>query len=276
MTHNQPNPHQSWTLVTGASGGIGLAYCEELAKKQQPVILVARNENKLKEVSDQLRIQYGIATKVIAADLATPEGINKVIMQTKGLEISTLINNAGKEESGNFLSLAPQDMLSSIALNCSAPLLLTHHFAEEMANRGTGNILFVSSIVAFQGVPLIANYAATKSYLLTFAEGLALELQPKGVNISIAAPGFTNTNLAAEMDFSSTPIKPLEAEYVARYTLNKLGKKRIIIPGFMNKMLFVLGKRLQSRAFNSRVFGQVFKTVLKKKLALEKSSEVPS
>ncbi len=276
MTHNQAHNRQSWALVTGASGGIGLAYSEELAKKHQAIILVARNESKLKEVSDQLRNQYGVPTKVIAADLSTPEGINKVIQQTQGLNISTLINNAGKEESGNFLELAPEDMLSSIALNCSAPLLLTHHFANEMANRGAGNILFVSSIVAFQGVPLIANYAATKSYVLTFAEGLALEMAPKGVNISIAAPGFTNTNLAAEMDFSSTPIKPLEAEYVARYTLDKLGKKRIIIPGFINKLLFVLGKRLQSRAFNSLAFGKVFNTVLKKKLALEKSTEVPS
>jgi len=269
MTHNQPTNRQSWVLVTGASGGIGLAYCEELAKKQQAIILVARNEKKLKEVSDQLRIQYEVPTKIIAADLSTPQGIEKVIQQTQGLTISTLINNAGKEESGNFLNLAPQDMLSSIALNCSAPLLLTHHFANKMVKRGTGNILFVSSIVAFQGVPLIANYAATKAYLLTFAEGLALELAPKGVNISIAAPGFTNTNLAAQMDFTSTPIKPLEANYVAQYTLNKLGKKRIIIPGFINKLLFVLGKRLQSRAFNSRAFGLVFKTVLGKKLAQE-------
>ena len=269
MTHNQAHHRQSWALVTGASSGIGLAYSEELAKQQQAVILVARNEAKLEEVSEKLRIQYDVPTKVITADLATPEGIKKVIQHTQGLNISTLINNAGKEESGNFLSLAPSDMLSSIALNCSAPLLLSHHFANKMAKRGTGNLLFVSSIVAFQGVPLIANYAATKSYLLTFAEGLARELAPKGVNISIAAPGFTNTNLAAQMDFSSTPIKPLEAAYVARYTLNKLGKKRIIIPGFINKVLYFLGKYLQPRAVNSLAFGRVFKMVLGKKLALE-------
>ena len=272
MTHNQAHNRQSWALVTGASGGIGLAYCEELAKQQQAIILVARNENKLKEVSDQLRIQYDVPTKVIAADLSTPEGIEKVIQHTQGLNISTLINNAGKEESGNFLNLAPQDMLSSIALNCSAPLLLTHHFANEMAKQGTGNILFISSIVAFQGVPLIANYAGTKSYLLTFAEGLARELAPKGVKVSIAAPGFTNTNLAAEMDFSSTPIKPLDATYVARYTLERLGKKRIIIPGFINKVLYFLGKYLQPRAMNSLAFGRVFKMVLGKKLALEKAA----
>ena len=271
MTHQPANSSQSWALVTGASGGIGLAYSEELAKKGQPIILVARNEKKLEEVGQRLAIQYGVNTKIIAADLSTTEGIDRVLAETQGLTITTLINNAGKEESGNFLSLAPQDMLSSIALNCSAPLLLTHHFANKMAQNGGGNILFLSSIVAFQGVPLIANYAATKSYLLTFAEGLAMELKSKGVNISIAAPGFTNTNLAADMDFSSTPIKPLEAAYVARYTLERLGKKRIIIPGFINKVLYFLGKYLQPRAMNSRVFGRVFNMVLSKKMALEKA-----
>jgi len=256
----------TWTLVTGASGGIGLAYATELAKKNQPVILVARNEQKLIQVSEQFKQQYGVATKIVAADLSYQEGINQLIRETEDLTVRVLINNAGKEESGNFLTLSTHEMLSSIALNCSAPMLLTHYFAKKMAQQGGGKILFLTSIVAFQGVPLIANYAATKAYLLTFAEGIASELESQGVKISIAAPGFTKSNLAPDQSFEGTPFKPLEAEYVAAYTLNKLGKQRLIIPGGINKVLFYLGKYLQSRQRNSQAFGKVFKMVLKDKL----------
>ncbi|WP_432472840.1 SDR family NAD(P)-dependent oxidoreductase [Amphritea sp. HPY] len=274
MTYSDENKSNSWALVTGSSGGIGLAFAEELAKKKKSIILVARNENRLVELSKKISQQYGVATKTVAADLSSLEGVNHLISETKELKVNLLINNAGKEESGSFLTLPPAEMLSSIALNCSAPLLLTHHLANKMASQGGGQILFISSIVAFQGVPLIANYAATKSYLLTFAEGIALELESQGVKISIAAPGFTKTNLAPHQNFESTPFKPLDAEFVAHYTLNKLGKRRLIIPGFINKVLFYLGKYLQSRRKNSQAFGKVFRLVLRDELAITDTAKV--
>jgi len=271
MTHN--TNETEWTLVTGASGGIGLAYVKELAKKKHALILVARNESKLDKISEEITKVYGVPTQVISADLSSVNGIEKIINETRGLNVTTLINNAGKEESGHFLNLSTQDMLSSIALNCSAPMLLTHHFSERMVKNGSGEILFVGSIVGFQGVPLIANYAATKSYLIAFAEGIASELKPKGVNVSIAAPGFTNTDLASEMDFSKTPITPLEASFVAKYTLDRLGKQRIIIPGFINKFLYFSGKFIQPRKMNTFAFGRVFNKVLQTKLNKEKAVE---
>lgn len=274
MTYSDENKGNSWVLVTGASGGIGLAYAEELAKKKQQIILVARNEKRLVELSKKISKQYGVTTKTVAADLSSLDGVNQLIRETGELKVDVLINNAGKEESGSFLTLPTDEMLSSIALNCSAPLLLTHHFANKMASQGGGQILFISSIVAFQGVPLIANYAATKSYLLTFAEGIALELESQGVKISIAAPGFTKSNLAPHQNFENTPFKPLDAEFVAHYTLNKLGKRRLIIPGFINKVLFYLGKYLQSRRKNSQAFGKVFRLVLRDKLAIADTAKV--
>lgn len=270
MTQSDKSNSDAWALVTGASGGIGLAYAEELAKKNKAIVLVARNEKKLIEVSDDLAKRYGVVTKVIAADLSTSEGVSQVINETENLPVDLLINNAGKEESGKFLSIRTDEMLSSIALNCSAPLLLTHHFGNKMASNGGGDILFLSSIVAFQGVPFIANYAGTKSYLLTFAEGVGFELKSQGVNVSVAVPGFTKTNLAPDYNFDDTPFKPLETAFVARYTLDRLGKQRIIIPGFINKVLFYLGKYLQPRKINTRAFSRVFGLVLKDKLAGDK------
>ena len=132
-TTNTPTNTQ-WALVTGASGGIGLSYVKELAKQQRAIILVARNESKLNEISADINKEYGVITKVIPANLSLQDGIDKVI-------------NAGKEESGDFLKLSSQDMLSSIALNCSAPMLLSHHFSEKMVSNGSSQILFLGSIV---------------------------------------------------------------------------------------------------------------------------------
>jgi short-subunit dehydrogenase len=271
-SHNE----QQWSLVTGATSGIGLAFAKELAKQNKPMVLVARNVEKLKEVSGELTLQHGVLTRYIAADLSTRDGVNTVINECKSVHIDLLINNAGKEESGQFLNNNVNEMLSSIALNCSAPLILTHYFASKMFDQGGGNILFLSSIVAFQGVPLIANYSATKAYDLIFAEGIASELKQHGINISIVAPGFTESNLSPKNNYKGTPFKPLQAEFVASYSLTKMGKQRLIIPGFINKFLFYSGKYIQPRRLNSFAFGQVFKMVLKSKLAFLKTEQAQS
>jgi short-subunit dehydrogenase len=271
-SHNE----QQWSLVTGATSGIGLAFAKELAKQNKPMVLVARNVEKLKVVSGELTLQHGVLTRYIAADLSTRDGVNTVINECKSVHIDLLINNAGKEESGQSLNNNVNEMLSSIALNCSAPLILTHYFASKMFDQGGGNILFLSSIVAFQGVPLIANYSATKAYDLIFAEGIASELKQHGINISIVAPGFTESNLSPKNNYKGTPFKPLQAEFVASYSLKKMGKQRLIIPGFINKFLFYSGKYIQPRRLNSFAFGQVFKMVLKSKLAFLKTEQAQS
>lgn len=261
-----------WSLITDASSGIGREYANELARRGKNLILVARNEDKLKRIGELLETEHGIQIKYIATDLSDSKGIKKLIDGTDGLQVNTLINNAGKEESGNFLDLDAAEMLNSIALNCSAPLLLTHHFAKLMASNGGGNILFLLSIVAFQGVPNIANYAATKAYLLTLAEGISAEFKNQGVKVSIAAPGFTESNLAPHQNFNGTPMKPMQADFVAKYTLDRLGKKQLIIPGVINKFLFYSGKYLQPRRLGSWAFGRVFTMVLRDKLSKHNAS----
>ena len=272
MKHTNGYKSGVWALVTGATSGIGYAYAEELAKQKKPIILVARNQAKLSEISEGLNKRFDVMTKTISADLSTNEGVNKVIEETEYQVIDLLINNAGKEDSGEFLTTSIEAMQSSIALNCSAPLALSHHFGKKMIERGGGNIMFLSSIVAFQGVPNIANYAATKAYSLVLAEGLAAELKSKKVGVSIVAPGFTQSNLSPQINFTDTPLKPLAADFVARYSLKKMGKQLIIIPGFINKLLFYLGKYIQPRKLNTFSFGRVFKMVLKDKLIAQKSA----
>jgi short-subunit dehydrogenase len=120
MESIEKHSEQQWSLVTGATSGIGVAFSKDLAKQNKPVILVARNAAKLKAVSDGLTNQYGVLTRYIAADLSTRDGVNNVINECKSVHIDLLTNNAGKEESGRFLNNDIDEMLNSIALKSFA------------------------------------------------------------------------------------------------------------------------------------------------------------
>jgi len=261
------NLNDEWVLITGATSGIGLAFAEELAAEKKNIILASRSQAKLEETALKLRQKHGSNVHVVAADLGTKEGILTLFTKTTDMHVDFLINNVGREESGHFLDLDIDEMVGSIALNCTAPLMLSHHYGKKMKSRGRGEILFLSSIVAFQGVPLISNYAATKSYNLILAEGLAAELSSHGIKVSVVTPGFTETNLSPEISFAKVPMKPASPTGVARSSLKARHNKQLYIPGFINKVLFFLGKFVQSRQASTNAFGKVFKKVLAEKLA---------
>lgn len=255
-----------WALVTGASSGIGAEFAKLTAGKGINVVLVARRKDALNKLAKEINDQFRVDTQVVVADLATEDGIETVIRETRALEIGLLINNAGREDSGHFLEVPVDEPLQSLYLNCRAPLQLAHHFAGLMVARSKGGVIFMASIVAFQGVPYIANYAATKAYDLIFAEGIAAELKPHNVDVLVAAPGFTRTDLSPQADFHGLPIEPLSPASVASQVMKTLGKRRLSIPGALNKFLYVTGKYLQPRALNTFAFGQVFRRVLRHKI----------
>ena len=124
----------------------------------------------------------------------------------------------------------------------------------------------MSSIVAFQGVPYIANYAGTKAYNLVFSEGIAAEFKKHNIDVLTLTPGFTKTNLAKAYDFSGTPFKPLDPYFVVQKAIKDLGRKRLSIPGSINAFLYWSGKFLFSRKMNTKSFGMVFRKVLKNSL----------
>ncbi len=255
-----------WALVTGASSGIGRALVEKIASKGFDLIIVARNEEKLDALKSSLVVRFQIDVRAIAADLTTDEGIGNLIQNTEDLEIGLLVNNVGREDSNHFLKIDRKDHIQTINLNIKAPLLLTHHFGSKMVTRKKGGIINMSSIVAFHGVPYISNYAATKSYNLNFSEGIAAEFRKHNVDVLTVTPGFTDTNLASVYDFRGTPFKPLNPSFVAAKALNSLGKKGLVIPGGINKFLYLTGKFLFSRQLNTKSFGLVFKKVLRNTL----------
>ncbi len=260
---NLQEKYGSWALVTGASSGIGAEYARVLATRGFSLVLVARRERKLTQLASELQESHRIETRVVAADLTCAPGIDTVIQKTADLEIGLLVNNAGREDDGPFLDIPVEQALKTLRLNSEAPMRLTHHFGALMRERGRGGILFMSSIVAFQGVPLIANYAASKAYDLIFAESLAAELEPAGIDVLVLTPGFTESQLSPDANFEGLPLRPMSAASVARAGISGLGRTRLRIPGLINKFLYVTGKFLQPRTVNTWAFGKVFRRVLR-------------
>jgi short-subunit dehydrogenase len=255
-----------WALITGASKGIGLEFSRQIAAQGLNVVLVARSENSLLQLANSIESDYPVKTRIVAADLTEAAGIARLLEATADLDIGLLVNNAGREDSGPFLQIPIDDAIKTIDLNIKVPLQLTRHFAAKMQVRGKGGILIMSSIVAFQGVPNIANYAASKAWDLVFAEGIAAELKASDIDVLSVNPGFTKTDLSPDINFDGLPVIPMSADAVVKTALSDLGKSRVSVPGLVNKFLYYSGKYLQSRRVNTAAFGHVFRRVLRNKL----------
>jgi short-subunit dehydrogenase len=260
------NKYGEWALITGASKGIGLEYARQIAAKGLNVVLVARSQHKLRELAGAIEADYPVKTITVAVDLTDPAGMTRLLEATADVNIGLLVNNAGREDSGPFLQIPIDDALNTIDLNIRVPVQLTQHFAAKMQARKSGGIVFMSSIVAFQGVPNIANYAASKAYDLVFAEGIAAELEPSNIDVISVNPGFTESGLSPQISFDGLPLKPMLASSVVRTALANLGATRLNVPGRINQFLYYIGKYLQSRRMDTAAFGKVFRRVLRKKL----------
>ncbi len=223
-----------WAIVTGASSGIGLELATQLATAGFNLIINARNEERLFKVAQQLK-GHNIEVKSVVADLSNQSGVEKIIQSTQGLKVGLLINNAGYGTSGLFVDASLDSEIDLLRVNCEAVLALTHYFARQFKQEGRGGIIFLSSLVAFQGVPYAANYAASKAYIQSFAEALAVELKPFGVDVLTAAPGPVETGFGQranmKMDNAMLP------EQLGVHILTALGKQTNVIPGLLSKVL---------------------------------------
>lgn len=224
-----------WAVVTGASDGIGRAFAHSLASAGVSLVLVARREPVLQALADELSRAHPIQTRVLAADLGSPAGLAAVISGTQDLDVGLLIAAAGFGTGGPFLDADLDNELNMLAVNCHAVTALCHAFGRRFVTRGRGGLVLMSSLVAFQGVPRAAHYAATKAYVQSLAEGLRLELSPRGVDVVASAPGPVHSGFAARahmtMGFAQTPTQ------VAAATLAALGRRTTVRPGWLAKLL---------------------------------------
>ncbi len=178
-----------WAVVTGASDGIGRAIATELASQGVSLVLVARRRAALEAVAESLTTRFGVEARPLVADLASPTETARIDAETRELDVGMLVAAAGYGGGGPFVDASQEAELGMIDVNCRALAQSAQDFARRFVARGRGALILMSSLVAFQGVPRAANYAATKAYVQTLAEGLAVELKGKGVDVLASAPG---------------------------------------------------------------------------------------
>jgi uncharacterized protein len=224
-----------WAIVTGASSGIGLELAAQLADADFNLVINARHLDKLQEVEAQLKAISNIEIKIVASDVSESEGIDKIIQATQGLNVGLLVASAGYGTSGIFIDGSLHSEINMLRVNCEGLLVLTHYYSQQFVQQKRGGIILMSSMVAFQGTPFASNYAATKAYVQTLAEGLAVELKPHGVDVLAAAPGPVASGFSQranmKMSMSMTP------EQIGVPILEALGRKTTVLPGFLTKFL---------------------------------------
>src|ERR1019366_406392 len=184
-----------WALITGASAGIGVAIARELAAGGTNLGLTARRRDRLAGLGGELSAKHDIRTLVCVADLAQPLGPQEIFSftESKNIAIDLLLNNAGFGAYGEFHKVALDRLVEMTQVNVSAVVHLTHLFLPAMIARRSGDILILASAAAFQPVPYITTYAATKSFDLQFAEGLAEEVRQYGIRVCALCPGSTES-----------------------------------------------------------------------------------
>lgn len=243
-----------WAIVTGASSGIGLELTTQLAGAGFNLVINARNPERLKNVERELKSKFNIKIIIVEADVSETTGIEKIIQASQGLNIGLLINSAGYGTSGLFADSSLHEEINMLRVNCEAVLSLTHYFAQKFKQQKRGGIIFLSSVVAFQGVPYAANYAATKAYIQSFAEALAVELKPFGISVLAAAPGPVNSNFGQRANMQMG--KGLQPAQIGAPILNALGKQTNVIPGLLSKVL-IYSLRTVPRFIKIKIMQQV-------------------
>jgi hypothetical protein len=238
------------TLVTGASSGIGKVFAERFAKEGHDLVIVARRQAELEALAERLRSAHGRQVHVLAQDLTEPGAAQRVFDETTrlGLSVTGLVNNAGFGAMGRFERQDPPQIDRMLTLNISVLAALCRVYLPGMLEGRAGFILNVASTAAFQPVPFMTAYAATKSFVLSFSEALAEEVRDRGVKVVALCPGPTRTEFVAVagMDSDLSDKAPfMTAEAVVDAGMQALAGGEVVkIAGFFNALAARVGTLL--------------------------------
>lgn len=255
-----PHKYGTWALITGASSGIGKELALLLAQSGLNLVLSARNTELLEALKTQIDDSYKVNVEIFVADLELSSEVEKLIAFCETKDLGLLVANAGFGNSGKFINSSIEAELALLNVNCRALLQLTHHFGIVFSKQKRGGIILLSSVLAFQGAPYAANYAASKAYVQSLGEGLYHELKPNGVDVLCVAPGPVDTGFAkrALMQMNVT----MNAADVAESILKGLGNTLTLFPGFLSKLL-AYNLKLTPRFLTIRIMKTVMKSMLK-------------
>jgi len=234
-------------VVTGASGGIGREFCEQLAARGYDLLVVARDRSRLEALAADLGARRGVQVEVLAADLSRDSDIGRVAARlATEPRLALLVNNAGFGTRGHLADADPERQVAMLMLHVVAPMRLSQAVLPSLLRHRSGAIVNVSSLAGFIHSPGKTNYCATKAYLTTFSEGLAAEVAGSGVRVQALCPGFTRSEFHHRMQVdpgSRDGFRWMSAESVVRASLRSLarggggGGPVICVPGLANKVL---------------------------------------
>jgi len=232
-----------WALVTGASSGLGAEFARALAALGCNLVLVARREARLRELECELKKARGVKVHVVPTDLReqnAPERLREAL-QGEGIAVDILVNNAGMGFFGRVLDVPWDKDRDTMALNVLVLVHLTRLFAKDMVAKGFGRILQVASTGAFQPVPSMATYGASKAFVLSFGEAMDFELCSTGVTCTVLAPGYTDTEFHQAGGQPMTMLKRMmmmDSRKVAAIGVRAMLRgKRSVVAGFTNAVL---------------------------------------
>ncbi|MFM9839968.1 MAG: SDR family NAD(P)-dependent oxidoreductase [Cyclobacteriaceae bacterium] len=231
----------AYALITGASGGIGLCLARELAQRKIDLLLVARSGDKLSTICDQLKKEFSIKAEYLSLDLSEPNAVNSLTnwLMEKSFSVNILINNAGYGIWGTVESTSSEKLNNMMQLNMNVVANLSHAMLPELKKHAKSYILNVASTAAYQAVPTLATYAASKAFVVLFTRGLRFELKETSISVTCLSPGATSTNFIdrAGMDAMKERAEKfsMKPEAVAKIAINGMFKgKAEILPGFVN------------------------------------------
>lgn len=253
-----------WALVTGATGGLGRAFAQGLARRGYNLVLTARKTEALDSLGAELIASHGINVVTESCDLAVPGAVTalKEAIDARGIAVETLINNAGLGLHGRFVQKPAEQELAMVDVNVRALTELAHVFAADMAKRGGGHILLVASTAAFQPIPGYAVYAASKAYVLSLGHALNAELARSKVTVSVVSPGPTETafwNRAGHKVNGMVASVMMQAETVAETGIQALySGKASTVPGWTNRLV-AFSSRLLPRSLLARGAAAIMK-----------------
>lgn len=255
----------AYALITGASKGIGKAMAIALAKRKVNLLLVARSVAALSDLREEIQASYDIQIHSLSIDLSEPNAASELYqwVEEKQINISILINNAGFGLWGKFSELKLNEQLEMCQLNMNMITSLCHYFLPMLQKQKQAYIMNVCSTAAYQAVPTMAVYSATKAYVLSFTRALRFELKDSRVSVTCFSPGPVDTGFAARAGldaFSKMAEKfNMKPDEVAEIALKGMfAKKSEIIPGFTN-IISVYANRILPKAFIEKMAAGIYK-----------------
>lgn len=237
-----------WGLVTGASAGIGAEFARALALRGMNLVLTARRHDRLEALAREMQARHGIAAVAVEGDLSTRGEAERVWREAvNGREIHLLVNNAGFGAKGEFPTLRRERQVEMVEVNCTALLELMHLALVPMRERREGAVLNVASVAAFQPIPDLATYAATKAFVLSLSEAVAEEVRSYGVRVTALNPGPVRTEFQGVAGTSLSRSTPgvLSAGSVVEAALAGLeAGRRSVVPGALNRAGTIAARHL--------------------------------